>query len=237
VIYLFAVFTVGLLILAHEFGHFLAARCLGLPVKRLSLGLGPTLWMGHWRGIEVRLGVVPVAGYVLLDYKGHIEYLDLPLWKRVIFALGGPLANLVLAVVLAACFALASGLYSWHSLFVGPLVLTFSLLSKIVSAFVQIPSHPEMVSGVLGIVAEGGRYMGSGLVEGLYFALVISLNLAFLNLIPIPPLDGGRIALDLIQRLNRRLTRLYIPLSLAGGVVVISLMIYATGKDIFRYFT
>ena len=236
-IYLVVVFAVGLLILVHELGHFLAARMLGLPVRRFSVGLGPTLWRRTWRGVEIRVGVVPVAGYVMLDYQGQGEYLALPLWKRILFSLAGPTANVVMAVLLALALSLARTPVTWYSVFVGPLVLTHNLLAGIFGAFFQLfGDSREAVSGVLGIVAEGGRYMGGGLVQSLYFALVISLNLAFLNLLPMPPLDGGRIVLDVMQRLSRRMTRLYIPLSLAGVVVVIALMIYATAQDISRYF-
>lgn len=235
-IYLLVVFAVGLLILVHESGHFLAARMLGLPVKRFSVGLGPTVWRRTWRGVELRLGVVPVAGYVMLNYKGQREYLALPLHRRILFSLAGPAANLVMAVFLALALSLAQVPVTWYSVFVGPVVLTYHLFSGIFSSFLELFGQSQSVSGVLGIVAEGGRYMGSGLVESLYFGLVISLNLAFLNLLPVPPLDGGRILLDVMQRLSRRSTRLYIPLSLAGVVVVIALMIYATAQDISRYF-
>jgi len=57
--YLLVTLLVGLLILVHELGHFLAARWSGMPVARFSIGFGPKLW-GWKRGqTEYWIAAIP----------------------------------------------------------------------------------------------------------------------------------------------------------------------------------
>ena len=111
------IFTLGLVVLVHELGHFLAARSVGIHVHRFSIGLGPVLL--RWRGLgtEWALSLLPFGGYVkmagMLEAVGEGEvpaeeatlpperlYRNKSILARLWAILAGPLANLVLAVVL-----------------------------------------------------------------------------------------------------------------------------------------
>ena len=54
----------ALAILVHEFGHFLVALKLGLRVEAFSIGFGQAIWKRTFRGVEYRLGWIPLGGYV-----------------------------------------------------------------------------------------------------------------------------------------------------------------------------
>ena len=103
-------------IFIHEFGHFLAAKCLGFKVDVFSIGFGPALWKKTVGGVEYRVSAIPFGGYVSLPQldpagtkalengsAGNDETapVDMPAWKRIIVAVAGPFGNVVLAVLLA----------------------------------------------------------------------------------------------------------------------------------------
>jgi regulator of sigma E protease len=100
------------------------------------------------------------------------------------------------------------------------------MLASLVGLF----TRPELLSGVIGIVAAGNHQAAAGtFVE---FALSLSLSLAVLNLLPIPVLDGGQILMGCLEEIFPRLVRLRTPLTVLGMVVLAAVMIYANGHDV-----
>lgn len=103
--------TVGVLIVVHEYGHYRVAVACGVKVLRFSVGFGPVVWR-HQRGeTEFALSMVPLGGYVkMLDSReGHVDEAEQPrafdhrpLWQRSAIVAAGPVANLLLAVLLYA---------------------------------------------------------------------------------------------------------------------------------------
>lgn len=55
------------------------------------------------------------------------------------------------------------------------------------------------------------------------------------NLLPLPPLDGGKMVFDLLQRMHASLARLYVPSAVCGWLVLAALMVYVTAKDVWHY--
>jgi RIP metalloprotease RseP len=97
------------LILVHEVGHLLAARCCGLTVLRISVGFGPELCgLTDRYGTRWSLAILPLGGYLRSRDVHHSpeqrSLNDAPL-KHAAFVLAGPIAN-----VLAACTIYASSL-------------------------------------------------------------------------------------------------------------------------------
>ncbi len=54
----------GLVIYIHEFGHFIAAKAMGVYAPRFSIGFGPALWRHRWGETEYVLAILPLGGYV-----------------------------------------------------------------------------------------------------------------------------------------------------------------------------
>ena len=117
------VVTLGVLVIIHEYGHYLIARASGVHVVRFAVGFGPLLWSKvDRRGTEFALCLVPLGGYVRMHDErdpqveaaptrppGTLTYAQLhPRW-RVAIALGGPVANFLLALVVYWCVALIGG--------------------------------------------------------------------------------------------------------------------------------
>jgi regulator of sigma E protease len=63
--YMMVVLAIGLVILFHEFGHFIAAKKAGIAIAVFSLGFGPKVIGKKWGGTEYRLSLIPLGGYVL----------------------------------------------------------------------------------------------------------------------------------------------------------------------------
>ena len=94
------------------------------------------------------------------------------------------------------------------------------------------------VTGPVGIASMSGHALKSGLWGFLSFISIIALNLGILNLFPIPALDGGRILFVLLEMILRRRLPEKVEnwIHTAGFVVLISLMILVTFKDVYNLF-
>jgi regulator of sigma E protease len=117
---------------------------------------------------------------------------------------------------------------------------TGELSVLIVQGFVkliQAKISPKTIGGPILIGQMAGEVVQRGPVELLTFTALLSINLAILNLLPIPVLDGGHLLFSLIEWLRGK------PVSLrkreiaqqVGMVLIIGLMIFAFYNDIFRY--
>ena len=105
------VLALGLLVAVHEYGHYRVAVACGVKVLRFSIGFGKVLYRWQPKGspTEFSISALPLGGYVkMLDEREapveqserHRAFNTQPLRSRVAIVLAGPVANLVLAVLL-----------------------------------------------------------------------------------------------------------------------------------------
>ena len=94
----------------------------------------------------------------------------------------------------------------------------------------------SQVSGPIGIVGMVGEARGFGISYLLGFIAMISINLAMLNLVPFPALDGGRVLFVIIESIIRRRIKPVIAnwTNTIGFVLLILLMLFITYKDILK---
>lgn len=229
--------ALSILIFLHEAGHFIAAKFCGIPVARFSLGFGPRLWSFRYRGTDYWLSAVPCGGYVLLGLADEDEWDRPTLAKRLLFYLGGPAANVLAAFIAIAAVLVAQHGLSVTTLVVEPLRQTWAMIAHVCAVVPQLFQQPDQLSGIVGIVAFGGQQVGLSLTALLRFSAFLSSSLAVLNLLPLPPLDGGTMIVITLQRIYRPLGRIRIPLAVAGWCFLMFVMLYATAHDIWRIAT
>jgi regulator of sigma E protease len=117
------------LVILHEFGHFVAAKKVGMRVERFSLFFPPLIWRWRPKGSETEyaIGAIPLGGYVKITGMSPEEeippeaaeraYFRQKVWKRIVVIAAGPAVNIVLA------FAILWGLYTVSTLvFTQPVV-------------------------------------------------------------------------------------------------------------------
>ncbi len=118
--YIIALLILGLLIVIHELGHMLAGRAVGVTVEEFSINIGPKLLSWKPKETQYTLRLIPLGGFCrFLGEEPDEESLTGPVpgsfysvgpWKRLLILVSGPLANILLSVLLCAIFAGAVGM-------------------------------------------------------------------------------------------------------------------------------
>jgi regulator of sigma E protease len=118
--WLLAFLGFALLIILHEFGHFIAAKAVGMRVERFSLFFPPLIWRRQGKGeTEYAIGAVPLGGYVKISGMNpheelppevaHRAYYRQPVWKRIVVIAAGPAVNILIAFAILTALVFANG--------------------------------------------------------------------------------------------------------------------------------
>jgi len=100
------IIVLSILIVVHEWGHFITAKKLGVHVERFSLGFGKKLWSRKYNNTEFMICAIPLGGYVKMagdersECKGTPEeFYSKSTGARALIILNGPVVNFILAYV------------------------------------------------------------------------------------------------------------------------------------------
>src|SRR5258708_3245643 len=116
--------VLGIIILVHEWGHFIIARMCGVRVDVFSIGFGPRLFGWKSGATDWRISAIPLGGYVrmagqdLSDVDSNDvaptgasdELMSKPRWQRALIAFAGPAINFIFPVFLIAGFCAVVGM-------------------------------------------------------------------------------------------------------------------------------
>ncbi|MBN1614845.1 MAG: RIP metalloprotease RseP [Deltaproteobacteria bacterium] len=342
------IILLGVLIFAHELGHFLMAKQAGVGVERFQLGFGPKILGKTWGETEYRLSLIPLGGLVKLVGESDVDslseeeskrsFLRQPVGKKILIVLAGPVFNLLLAILIftviymlgipalttqigtvqpssaaaeagiltgdvilsisgqkitywdelaevisdsegtalniiverggeSLSFILRARLTKTKNLFgeevsaykigvspasntvvrrMNPLrafwnslkqtwLITKLTLVSIVKIFEGVLS-PRTLGGPILIAQIAGAQVKEGIIPFALFMALLSINLAVLNLLPIPVLDGGHLMFYLIEmatgkEINLKWREMAQQI---GFVLLIALMIFVIMMDIER---
>lgn len=114
-----SVFVFGLLVLFHEFGHFIMAKATGMRVDEFAIGFGPKIVSKKIGETEYSIRCVPLGGFNDIagmdpaeNDAGNRGYCEKPVWKRMIVIVAGPLMNFLLPIVIFFFIFMIVGLSS-----------------------------------------------------------------------------------------------------------------------------
>lgn len=198
----------------------------------------------------------PVADpQALFDSEYAQQYRALPFWKRSVILLAGVAANLLFAMLAFIVIYSVIGVdlqypetgevfhYNADPLLSVQLGVNYIIATvQAVAGLFNPATAAETVSNsasIVGIVAMSGGFFSQGLAESLFFMALISVSLGIMNLLPIPPLDGGRFVVEVFQKLTRKMVSMKAMgyMSMAGMALFIVFFAVMLNQDIQRILT
>lgn len=101
----------GVVVISHEFGHFLLAKVNGIHVVEFAVGMGPTLWAFHKGDTKYSIKLLPIGGACMFEGEDGLNdeeggeskgsFLKANVWARISSVLAGPVFNFLLAFIIA----------------------------------------------------------------------------------------------------------------------------------------
>lgn len=239
-------FVFTIVVLIHEFGHFIAARKTGINVYEFSIGFpfSPKIaTLFRHKETEFTLRLLPLGGFVSFsrneDESETIEFLKEDRWKRGIIISAGSIFNIIFAFLLLTVAlligknlplndAILSSIKTIEIVTIGTVQLIFNLFSG--------NGSMDSLSGPVGIAVMAGKAANAGFINLLYFTGLLSLSLGILNLLPLPALDGGHLVILTIESLKKSplSQRTYQIIGIAGISFFIILTLIVSYRDIIK---
>lgn len=232
------IIMLGFLVLIHEGGHFLVAKLFKVKVNEFAIGFGPTIFTKIKGETKYALRLIPLGGFVSMegeeersDAEGSFSKASIP--KRILIVVAGAVVNIIFGLLLY--FILVSSKIGIGN----GLVLTKDYCISVLNSLIQLFTGQVNVNQMVGIVGISDIVVSTnGLFEYLYIVSAISLSLGVTNLLPLPPLDGGKILIYIIELIRRKPIKEETELKIQswGFTLLIALSIYVTYKDVLRIF-
>lgn len=232
------IIILGVLVFIHEGGHFLVAKLFKVKVNEFAIGFGPTIFSKVKGETKYALHLIPLGGFV--DMEGEAQrsekegsFSQASVWKRIGIVSAGAIVNIIFGLLVY--FILVSIKTNIFTAFVAVKDFMVLVVNSLVQLFIGGFSADQMVGivGISDIVAST-----NGLTE--YFSIMasISVSLGVTNLLPIPPLDGSKIVIYLIEAIRRKPLKEETELRIQnwGLAILIAIFIFVTYNDIVRIF-
>ncbi len=100
-----SIFIFSLVILFHEYGHYRAAKSVGIYIQEFAIGMGPVIYKKEKNGTNFSVRILPIGGYIKMegedeDIKSSTSFSSKTVGQRAKTIAAGPFMNFVLAIVL-----------------------------------------------------------------------------------------------------------------------------------------
>ncbi|HBW12488.1 MAG TPA: RIP metalloprotease RseP [Proteiniclasticum sp.] len=109
-----SIFAFGLLVLGHEFGHFIVARLNGVTVEEFSVGMGPRIFKKQGKNTLYSLKALPIGGSVKMygetaDEEGEGSFFSKSPLRKISIIAAGPIMNIIMAVLVLFVIVIFNG--------------------------------------------------------------------------------------------------------------------------------
>lgn len=215
------------------------------PGKKALAAGAQSYELGQARSVE--------DAHALFEREYRQQYRSLPFWKRSVILVAGVAMNLLFAMIMFVILYSVIGFDVQDTqtgdirhMVVGPLQAIqagFSYIVMVLQAVIGLfnpATAAETVqnsTSIMGIAVMSKTAAEQGLVSFLTFTAMISVSLGIMNLLPIPPLDGGRFVVEVFQKISRRAVsaKTLGYLSVAGMVLFLGFFLVMVNQDIQRF--
>lgn len=149
---LITLLIIAVLVLAHEWGHFITARKIGIPVHEFSLGFGYKLFSVTRDGVQYSVRLFPLGGFVRMageemgDNEDPAGFNSRKPWEKILVSFAGPFMNFVLALIIFILVYAAIGV---------PLAVDEPLIGKVIAG--NPAAQAGMQPGDLVVAVNGDR--------------------------------------------------------------------------------
>lgn len=230
------VFLLGFLIFIHESGHFIVAKLCKVKVNEFAIGFGPTIWSKQGNVTKYALRLIPLGGFVSMEGEEERStkegsFSETSVIKRIAIVMAGGLVNIIFAIILFWCLSAS---------FVGAKNAFYNLgyyLKVTFEGIIQLFTGNVGVDQMMGPVGISNVVSKTnGFADFIYIMSVISLSLGVTNLLPFPPLDGGKVVLLIIEGIRKKpfSPKFELGLQSAGFLVLMILACFVTYNDILK---
>ncbi len=219
------ILVLAIVVTIHEFGHYFSARLMGVKVRRVQLFFftwysfkpRPSTSGGlSWRDTEYSIGWLPFGGYTsyYVNPYGRIGDKDVyyntkRAWRRFLISIAGVLFNLLTAIVIYTVIIMMSDTGSDVG-FLQELSASLEFVGlTIMSTFSRIMSMFGLHLGEMSLSSANYSVVAAFVNTAYEYPLLIDIAdlscvLALINILPIPPLDGGQALFDLYEMFTGR---------------------------------
>ena len=230
------IFLLGILVFIHEGGHFIVAKLCKIKVNEFAIGFGKIIWSKTYKDTRYEIRVIPLGGFVKLEGEEEPSqkegsFSETKVWKKILIVVAGGLTNIIFAILVF--FLLVLVYYKY------PLLEALRITGNYSFSVIEILKI--LFSGNIGINELVGPVGISNIViqttdiaNYIYLLSAVSLSLGITNLLPIPPLDGGKILIYIIEAIRKKPLKqeTEVAIQMTGFICLIALSIFVFINDI-----
>lgn len=230
------IFLLGFLILIHESGHFFVAKLCKIRVNEFAIGFGPTIFKKQGKVTKYALRLIPLGGFVSMEGEEERStkegsFSEASIIKRIAIVMAGGLVNIIFALIMFWVLSVIA--IGFKDSFANVGFFIKETIKNVIQIFTGKVTVDDMVGpvGISNVISKT-----SGLFDFVYIMTIISLSLGVTNLLPFPPLDGGKVVLLIIEAIRKKplSQKVEVAIQSVGFLALITLSIFVTYNDILK---